>query len=341
MKQLLIFMSILVLYFFSLSNMLFAEPVTIKIAVIMPEGTKWTNTLYDMAHEIEKKSDNELKFKIYPGAISGDEEDVIRKMRAGLLQAAGFTGAGLGILQPKIRILESPGLYESLEVFDYVKNRLFDDFSAGYEKKGYILLGFFDAGFVYFFSKKRIADPKALQATKMWVWNLDKVGKIYLKKMGVNSFPLPVTDVITGLETDMIDSYYSPLLAAVAMQWHSRVRYVLDSPLVVSIGAVLMKKNIFDRLTKKNQRICREVTQKYCNILVKLTREDNLEAQKILENLGFEFIPPSEEQVTLIQESAAQANEKMIGDLYTKIFYEKVQRLIKEYEALDDHHQKN
>jgi TRAP-type transport system periplasmic protein len=31
-------------------------------------------------------------FKFYPGGVSGDEKDVIRKMRIGQLHGAGFTG---------------------------------------------------------------------------------------------------------------------------------------------------------------------------------------------------------------------------------------------------------
>ncbi|MBW2590974.1 MAG: TRAP transporter substrate-binding protein DctP, partial [Deltaproteobacteria bacterium] len=102
---------------------------TIKVAVVMPDGSPWTNSLRNMASEIEKQTAGEVKFKIYAGGISGDEVDVIRKMQVNRIHAAGFSGVGLGILLPKIRILEAPMLYNNYEEIDLVKEKLYNEFS--------------------------------------------------------------------------------------------------------------------------------------------------------------------------------------------------------------------
>lgn len=73
----------------------YAGSTIIKIALITPEGSTWTNMLFKMTDEVKAKSNNEVAFKIYAGGISGDELDVIRKMETGLVHAAGFSGVGL------------------------------------------------------------------------------------------------------------------------------------------------------------------------------------------------------------------------------------------------------
>ena len=124
---------------------------TIKVALITPEGSAWTNVLNEMADEVEEKTAGEVRFKVYPGGVSGDELDVIRKMQAGLIHAAGFSGVGLGVILPEIRILEAPLLYHSYGEVDLIKEKLYDDFASKLEKKGFVLLGFAEAGFVLYF----------------------------------------------------------------------------------------------------------------------------------------------------------------------------------------------
>ena len=133
-----------------------AGSTIIKIAVVMPEGSTWTNTLHEFADGVKKETGGAVEIKIYAGGISGDEADVLRKMRVNRLHAGGFSGVGLGLVLPEIRVLEAPLLFNTHEEIDYVKEKMFDDFSARFEEKGYVLLGFAEAGFVYLFSKQRI-----------------------------------------------------------------------------------------------------------------------------------------------------------------------------------------
>ena len=161
------------------------------------------------------------------------------------------------------------------------------------KKKGYVLLGFAEAGFVYLFSKQPIDSVARLQQTKMWVWKGDRVAENFLDAFGVQAYPLQLADVNTGLETGMIDSYYSPPLASVAFQWYARVRYMLDFPMVNSTGALLMNKPAFDRLSPENREIVRRMVRHYSSKLVELTRRDNDEAIQVLREAGIELIPPT------------------------------------------------
>lgn len=303
----------------------------IKVAVVMPDGSAWTNSLRHMAGEIEKQTAGEIKFKIYAGGVSGDEVDVIRKMQVNRIHAAGFSGVGLGILLPKIRILEAPMLYESYQEIDLVKEKLYDEFSAGFAKRGYILLGFVEAGFVYFFSKKNMSGPDGLKSIRMWVWKSDAVAKTTLETFGIKTYPLHLADVNTGLETGMIDSFYSPPLAAIVFQWFSKIQYLLDYPMVNSTGALLIKKNIFDKLTKENQEIFKKTAKKYCRELIQLARRDNQKALAVLQKEGIIFESPPKKQVASFHEDARKIYEKSIPQLYSKDLFNRVQDILRAY----------
>ena len=305
-----------------------AGPTQIKVALITPEGSTWTNTLHEMADALNNQTGGEVELKIYAGGVSGDELDVLRKMQANRIHAAGFSGVGLGVVLPQIRILEAPLLFGNYGEIDYVKERLYDDFAAEFEKKGYVLLGFAEAGFVYFYTSIDPSGPDAIRKLKMWAWKGDPVAQTFLETFGIRTFPLHLADVNTGLETGMIDSFYSPPLAAVAFQWYARIQYMLDYPMVNSTGALLMNKRIFYRLSEKNQAVLKALSRQYCGKLVDLTRKDNQEARAVLAGAGVTLVSPSEAQKTAFAENARQTWDKNMPDLYSRALFDRVQSLL-------------
>jgi TRAP-type C4-dicarboxylate transport system substrate-binding protein len=281
-----------------------------------------------MAREVQFKTGGEVEFEIYAGGISGDELDVLRKMRINQIHAAGFSGVGLGIILPKVRILEAPLLFRDTREIDLVREALFDEFAADFAKKGYVLLGFAEAGFVYFFSKVDMVGPQGFKPVKMWVWKGDPVAKTSLAVFGIKAYPLHLADVNTGLETGMINSFYSPPLAAIAFQWYSKIRFMLDYPMVNSTGALLIKKDIFDTLSKKNQTILRTVARKFCDELIRLARKENSEALRVLKDAGIAFERPTPAQILLLKKNASSIYRMHMGELYSKDFFQKVQRIL-------------
>ncbi len=303
----------------------------IKVASVMPEGSPWTKVLREMAAEIQKQTNGEVAMVIYAGGVSGDEADVIRKMRVNRIHAAGFTGVGLGMIVPQMRILESPLLFESQQEVDFVKEAVFDEFSAAFAKEGYIFLGYVDGGFVYFFSKTGMAEPDDLKKVKMWLWTQDRIAETFLDVFGIKAYPLHVADVNTGLETGMIDAFYSVPVAAVSFQWYWRVQYMLDYPMVSSTGGFLINRDIFGQLSEQNRTVLKTLTKKYCGELVQITRDANVEAIKVLTEAGIKLTKPSHAQIEFFRQKARETYERNIPGLYSRALFEKIQGLIKSY----------
>ena len=80
----------------------------VKLAVLVPEGTTWGNSLKKLSKEVEAATGGEVSFKIYYGGVSGDEPDVIRKIRIGQLHGGIFTGKTLGDIYGDVRAMEIP-----------------------------------------------------------------------------------------------------------------------------------------------------------------------------------------------------------------------------------------
>ena len=145
----------------------------VKFATLAPEGTAWMKTMRQFNDELAANTQGRVKFKIYAGGVSGDEKDAARKIRLGQLQAAGFTGVGLGEIAPQTRILDTPFLFKNTAEIDHIYKMLDADFRRIFESKNYILLGWTEVGNVYMFANTPLTGPADLQKVKMWIWEGD------------------------------------------------------------------------------------------------------------------------------------------------------------------------
>jgi len=247
----------------------------IKFASLAPEGSSWMIVMRELDKEVRAATNGEVGFKIYPGGVQGDEPDVLRKIRFGQLHAAGFTGNGLGEILPSVRILELPFFYKNHNEIDAVVDTLTPYFEDHFRDKGFILLGWTEVGYIYFMSTVPIHNLHDLQNVKVWVWQGDPLPTALFDALNISPVPLSVPEVLTGLQTGMIDAVYSSPMAAVSLQWFTRVQYMNTSPLTNSMGAVLMAKKEFDKIPPEYQKILLDLSRKKMRELTLLTRKDN------------------------------------------------------------------
>ena len=152
------------------------EPYVLKFATLAPAGSTWMNVITEWAGKVEKESQGRLKFKFYPGGVSGDEPDMIRKIRFGQIHGAAMTGHGIGSIYSPARVLEIPFLFRNYEEVDYVRAQMMPEIRAGFRKNDYELLGWMELGFIRFFSRTPIHSMDDLKKRRIWLWQGDPLG---------------------------------------------------------------------------------------------------------------------------------------------------------------------
>jgi len=316
------------------TTLLSAKTVTIKFATLAPEGSTWMNVMREFAAEVKKQTNGEIKIKIYAGGVQGDEKDVIRKMRINQLQSGGFTGVGLGTILPEVRILDTPFLFESHEEIDYVKQKFFDRFAKGFEKKGYVLLGWAEVGFVYIYSNYPLKKKDDLNKVKMWMWEGDPLAEALYKTAGISPIPLSITDVLTSLQTGLIDGVYTSPLACLGLQWFTKVKYMLDIPLANSMGAVLVTKKTIKKISPENQKILMELGNEYFNELTRLSRIDNENSITQMVKNGL-TLTKVQDKATLdeFMQLGEKSRRELVGQLYSQELLDQIEAAVKEFRA--------
>lgn len=284
---------------------------------------------YDAA--IRKESGGRMGFRIYPGGVQGDEKSVLRKIRSGQLHSGGFTGVGLGEIAPSVRILDSPFLVRNHAEIDYIYQKFDEEFQRAFEEGGYVLLGWAEVGFVYVYTNTLIRKPDDLKGIKMWTWEGDPIAETAFRALGINPIPLSITDVMTSLQTGLIDAVYTAPLAAVALQWFTRVKYMVNVPLADASGAVLVSKAYYDKMPDDLQEILVRNGRTFMAKLTHLSRKDNEQSIEELKKQGIKMVKVGEEDLQLYIEVGNRSRRMLAGKLYSTDLLNRVEQAIAEF----------
>lgn len=245
MKKVLALLS-LVLALMTIGPRLQAAPVVIKMGTLVPDGSAWHVILKQMG---EKWKANGVELRLYPGGILGDEKDVIRKMRIGQVQGGVMTVVGLAEIDKSVMALAMPMMYESDDELDYVREKMMSHFAQRFAKKGFVILNWGDAGWVTFFGKKAIRTPEELKSHKFFIWAGDSDSLNIWKSAGYSPIPLTPTDILTGLQTGLIDSFDTTPITALSFQWFKSAPYMTELKWAPLVGGTVISKKSWDALT--------------------------------------------------------------------------------------------
>jgi len=303
----------------------------IKIATLAPDGSTWMKTMHKIDEDVRARTDNRVGFKIYPGGVQGDEKDVIRKMRNGQIHGAAFTGFGLGAIVPEVRVLELPFMFESLDELDYVLAQTDDYYRGLFEEKGYALLGWTDVGFVYLFSQTPVKSAADMPGCKWWIWSGDQLAEIFFKAFRITPIPLAAPDVLTSLQTGVVDAVYSSPLACVALQWFTRVKFMSNMPITHGESAVVVTRKSVAGVSEADLAIVHEIMRTHLAELTTKTRVQNQEAIGEIEKEGVQVVAVDDTARHDFTERGRAAWGEGVGVLYPKELLDRVSNLVAEY----------
>ena len=323
MKRLLLILTI------SLS-LVYGRKIVVKMATLAPEGTEWHGMLIEMGQEWKKATDGLVHLRIYPGGVIGDERDMVRKMRIGQIHSAGITTEGLTEIVPEFAAFYIPLTFKNEEDIQLVLDNLYGELDKKLEEKGFKLLYLADLGWAYWFSNSKVTSPTDLKDKKIFTWAGDfKWAEIY-KKAGFNPVPLASTDILSGLQTGLIDAMSTMPLYALAQQSFGITNHMLDLKWGTLLAGIIIDMKTWNRIPKK-----------YHDDLISIANDirdrqketnKNAEAQAIaaMKEYGLIIHSPTEEETKLWQKEVDKMEPYLRGNVIPANVYDRVIGLIQE-----------
>jgi len=296
-----------------------AVATTIKIATVVPDGTAWMDDMRGAIAEIRERTEGRVEFKVYAGGVQGTDNQVRRKMRIGQLHGGVFTNTSLQAFHPDAELYGLPMLFRDYDEVRFVRERMDEEIERRIEQAGYVSFGFAGGGFVRLVSSTPIATRQDARGLKVWIPEGNEVARDASAALGISPVSLPATDVLTGLQTGLLDTVMGPPVGVIVMQWHTAMTHVTDLPIAYAYATLILDGRVFKRLSASDRAVVDEVMRGVYRKFDEQGESEDREAFQALLDDGIRRVEVADAEAAewkrLIEDSNRAAGERDVFDL--------------------------
>tara|TARA_R110001583_G_scaffold177014_1_gene331892 strand:+ start:2077 stop:3069 length:993 start_codon:yes stop_codon:yes gene_type:complete len=304
-----------------------AQAATLKIATLAPDGTSWMKLFREAAAEIKTETEGRVNVKYFPGGVQGSDKSVLRKMQIRQLQGGAVASGAFAQIASSTQLYSLPFTFRNLEEVRAIREEFDPYIIQDLAKNGYVVLGISEGGFAYLMSNKAIRTSSDVQDRKVWVPEGDMISQTTFENGGVSPIALPVSDVYTSLQTGLIDTVAVNPSTSIALQWHTKLDYATDYPLVFLIGMMVVDDSAFKKISTADQATVKRVMAATFAKMDAQNEIDEAGARQALAQNGIEFVELTEADKTAWQALAKGAVAALPDkNVYPVDLYKKLQQ---------------
>ena len=238
------------------STSAFSKEIKVKFGTVAPSGTPWADTLDEIKNRVNKQSKGELKIKTYLGGQLGGELEILNGIRRGRIEGGGITSAALGSVIPELNVLEIPFIFDSYEQADFIlDNYLLEPFRELFKKKGLIFVSWAENGWRNIGLKDKLV-KKTSDLKGVKVRSQESTAHLaFWKKIEANPVPIAVPEVLSALNTGVVDGFDNTALFTLAAEWHTGIKYYTITEHIYQPAAVVYSARFWKKVNEAQKEI--------------------------------------------------------------------------------------
>lgn len=295
------------------SEYTFAQ-IQIKIATLAPQNSEWAEKFQKGSIEIQERTENRVKLKFYWGGAQGNAKKILQKIKIRQLHGGTFSPTDFQEVYPDLNIYGLPFLFKDFDEVDYVRDRVDDQLEQGFKNLGFNTYGFAGGGFAYILSNEPIREYEDLKNKKIWLPQGDLISYEAMRSLNLLPVPLPMTDVLTGLQTGLIDIVAIPPVVALALQWHTKISYITRVPVLYAMGFLAIDSKIINRINTHDQKVLNEVINRIYSEVDSDSQQDSENAYEALSKIGIQEIQFDGDEYQKLTDLLEEPTKKMAND---------------------------
>jgi TRAP-type C4-dicarboxylate transport system substrate-binding protein len=305
----------------------FAAPVEIKLATLVPANTTWHKALLDMGSTWNKDTEGRVTLTVYPGGTQGDEATTLKKMRPGIdtLQASFLTVAGLGELDEAFNVFAMPFFLETPDEEMAVEQKLTPLLEQKLQVRGFHLLCWGTGGWVELFSKKPLHSLADVKAAKLFTSKgSDKWVQWYVAN-GFHPVALLPSDIPPQLKlsTGLIDTAPFPAYPALNLQIFRDAKYMLDVHIAPLTAALLISNSAWNRISREDQfKVTAAAQALEKRVRAEAPKQDADSVQSMVTKGGLQVITLEPKAAAEFRAAATQLATTMRGSMVPNDVYD-------------------
>jgi TRAP-type C4-dicarboxylate transport system substrate-binding protein len=320
---------------FALCSASVSADVVIKLATVAPKDSIWHDHLKKIDQRWQQASQGTVSLRIYAGTL-GDEDDILRRVRVGQLDAAAISTAGLSSIDPATQAMHIPLAFISNGEMEFVRDGIADELESLLAAKQFKVLTWAEVGWVHFFTKEPVATPDDLKQQKLFIWsNGDSSdGERLWQEMGFNTVSLSSIDIMPALQTGMITAFQAPPLMALANQWFPFTPYMTDLKWAPLTGATIVTEKAWNKIPPAlGDELARIIDEESVN-LQREVRALEAEARDAMIKRGLTIVPVDDSAMSAWLDLIKTGYPQIRGSVVPAEYFDKTIRLRDEYRSL-------
>ncbi|MEW5735698.1 MAG: TRAP transporter substrate-binding protein DctP [Thermodesulfobacteriota bacterium] len=328
------FSATLVLAWLSLAGPAFCQSQDVvvywRFATLAPKGSGWSRLVDEMLLPVVKDASNgQVQIKTYYGGIMGDDEQVIEKLKAGVIEGAGLSAQGTTQACPEMSVVELPFLFRNYQEVDYIKGKMTREFGDLFLSRGFYLLAWIDQDFDQVYSTKYPLTTLAQFSEATFITWYGPMEEDLLKVLGAKMVHAEVPEAANLLRSGKADSGIAPGLWVVASQLQNYVKYINPMKIRYSPAVIVISRKAWDELPEKFKAkylgLQEDLIHRYCLAI----RTENEKSLTAMYQYGLTKVEASPEDLAAIQKTCRKVWEDCSGKLFPKELLDQIQGHLK------------
>jgi len=306
----------------------------IKLATVLPKGTSYHQILLDLREKWRQAPGGGVQLTIYEGGVLGDEADTVRRMRLGQLQAGVLSVVGLSEIDKSVTALQyMPMMFRSLDEVEAVRNKLRTKLEAKLAEKGFVVLFWGDAGWIRFFSKDPALRPGDYKKFKMFAWSGDTFQIDLMKALGYQPVPLVPSDILTSLQTGLINSVAMTPFYALASQVYNSAPHMLELNWAPLVGATVITAKAREAIPQATRDAMDAAAREAGAQMQAKGRAEAQQSVEAMKKRGLKVQTVDAAVEAEWRKTAEEIYPKIRGNMVPADLFDEVKRLVAEYRA--------
>lgn len=259
---------------------IYAQKINLKIGSVAPDNSPWAIEQKKIAQEWAKSTNGAVNVTFMTATALGGEAGVIQKMRVARpgqkapLDGGIFTNIGIYALAPETNILTLciPFMFRDQEELSLVLKESQNEINAAIEEQGFVLLGWFNVGWAYFFTKEEVRTPTQLKNVSLSVGGITspELGRAF-QHAGYKTDDVPNEKILSSLKSNSgCGGLYTIPMYAYAAQYSKHASYVLGMPICPVMSGFVVNKNVWASIPDNYKEVImaniREAEKKFIEI---------------------------------------------------------------------------
>lgn len=311
-----------------------AQAVPLRIASVVPRHSLYHQQLLELGEAWRAAQGSGARFQVFTDSSQGGEAEIVRRMRIGQLQGGLLSVVGLRDIEPGVAALQNlPLLFRSWEELDYVRDKMRADIERRFLARGFVVIGWGDAGWVRFFSTQPALRPADFRGRKFFAWGSEPEQQAIMKSLGYTPVPLETGDALAAIQTGMIDVLPSTPYFALAAQIHDTAKHMLEINWAPIVGALVITQKAWDAMSPAGQAALRAAGDKAGVAMRTQARKEVDEATAAMVKRGLTVHRPTDAQLREWQQLAEQLYPRIRGSLVPAETFDQVFTHVRAYRA--------